>query len=443
MTPSQYDFGRPYQIKLLALVCCIPTFLQAYRDVVRPSFFDGAELVDIARTAIQYYEKYGKGPTYDATEEAVLGLLEANQEKAALADLYEKALYELKSASVFEEEDVVAKAVDFARRQAFCEAVMKSIEDVRSGNRESIVNAIRRHEEVSRIGTNRLDLGIDYFEDVSTWDEDRTANAIPTGIPLLDEYLSCGLAEGELGVVAAPPNRGKSTILINFGMAALRRGYDVIHYSLEMEKAAVRSRYDGCLLGVVRKNTTKEEMQRRLDLVKENLNAKLWIKCWPMNTATASMIAGHLHALKADGKIACGGNNKKLIIVDSGYLMASESNLSELRHVHRALYQSLVKLAKTERCPIWTGIQGNRSAEEKEVVGIEDLAECFAVAADADVVLGICQSKEELDEGLARIHTAKVREGVRHRIVPVKVDYERCRMHQTDEILSRRNSDDD
>ena len=442
MTPTQYDFGRPYQIKLLALVCTVPTFLQAYRDVVRPNFFDGAELVDIARIALQYHDKYGKGPTYDATEEGILGLLEANKEKAALADLYEKALYEVKSASLLEEEDIVSRAVDFARRQAFCEAVMKSIEDVRSGNRESIANAIRRHEDVSRIGTNRLDLGIDYFEDTSTWDEDRSLNAIPTGLPLLDEYLCGGLAEGELGVIAAPPNRGKSTFLINFGVAAMRRGFDVIHYSLEMERAAVRSRYDGCLLGVVRKNTSKEEMQRRLDMVKETIGAKLWIKCWPMNTATSSMISGHFHALKADGQIHP-GPGKKLIIVDSGYLMQPETHLTELRHVHRSLYQSLVKLAKVERCPVWTGIQGNRSAEEKEVVGIEDLAECFAVAADADVVLGICQGKDELDEGLARIHTAKVREGVRHKIVPVRVDYERCRMFQTDEIYRKKDNDDD
>lgn len=442
MLKESYDFGRQYQLKLLAMVSCVPTFLQSYRDVVRPSFFDGAELVDIARLSISYFEKYGKGPTYDATVEAVFGLLEANKEKAALADLYEATLLELKSASMQEQEDVIAKAIDFARRQAFCEVVMKSINDVKSGDKAAIANAIQRHEEISRIGTNRLDLGVDYWEDTSTWDEDRTVCAIPTGLVLLDEYLSSGLAAGELGVIAAPPNRGKSTFLINFGVAAMKRGYDVIHYSLEMERAAVRSRYDGCLLGVVKKNTTREEMQRKLDAARASVPGKLWIRCWPMNTATPSMLSGHLHALKADGKISSTAQNTKLIIVDSGYLMAPEVQYNDLRHVHRWLYQALVKLAKTERCPVWTGIQGNRGAEEKEVVGIEDLAECFAVAADADVVLGICQSKEELEEGLARIHTAKVREGVRHRIVPVKVDYERCRLHQTDILLERRSRDD-
>lgn len=441
MLSSQYEFGRNYQIKLLALIATVPSFLPSYRDIIKPTYFDGKPLVDICRLALDYHTKYQMGPTLDAIVEAVDEYLRLTPAAASSSDKYIDILEELSKVSLVEQEDVTSKAIEFAKRQEFCEAAMGMVKDIQEGNREGVSKAIKRLEYCSQIGTNRTDLGIEYFENVSTWDDDRTATCIPTGIPTLDECLGGGLSVGELGVVAAPPNRGKTTFLVNFAVAAMRRGYDVVHYSLEMEPAAIRSRFDGCLLGVLRKGATKEQMFKRLQEVKEAVPGKLWIKAWPMKTATPSMVLGHYQSLIRDGKLS-GLPNSTLVVVDSGYLMRPEQKYGEMRHERAHLYQELVRFAKTQRVPVWTGIQGNRGAETKEVVGIEDLAECFEVAMDADVVLGICQSTDELDAGLARIHTAKVREGSRHKIVNVRVDYAKCRMHETTESLVKDDTEE-
>jgi len=434
MLSTQYEFGRTYQVKLLALIATVPSFLPSYRDIIKSSYFDGKALVDVCRLSLDYYSKYGSGPTLDAILEAVAELLRVAPDKANQSEHYFDLLEELSAVSLLEKDDVINKAIEFARRQEFCETAMGMVKDIQDGNREGISKAIKRLEVCSQIGTNRTDLGVEYFENFATWDEDRALTCIPTGIPSLDECLGGGLSIGELGVVAAPPNRGKTTFLVNFGVAALRRGYDVVHYSLEMEPAAIRSRFDGCLLGMVRKGATREQMMQRLESIKASVPGKLWIKAWPMKTATPAMITGHFQSLVRDGKVGTTPNST-LVIVDSGYLMRSEQRYGEVRHERASLYQELIRFGKIQRVPVWTGIQGNRFSETKEVVGIEDLAECFEVAMDADVVLGICQSTDELDAGFARVHTAKVREGSRHKIVNVRVDYSKCRIHETTESL--------
>ena len=53
---------------------------------------------------------------------------------------------------------------------------------------------------------------------------------VKSGIPTFDNaHMAGGPLPGEMYVVSAPPGRGKSTLLVNIGAAALLQGKDVVH----------------------------------------------------------------------------------------------------------------------------------------------------------------------------------------------------------------------
>ena len=60
--------------------------------------------------------------------------------------------------------------------------------------------------------------------------------------------------------------------------------------------------------------------------------------------------------------------------------------------------------------PIWTASQANRASLAKKVVTEGDIAEDFGKAQTADVILALCQTKQEYDDQEMRIFIAKNRD---------------------------------
>jgi len=74
---------------------------------------------------------------------------------------------------------------------------------------------------------------------------------IPFGIsPELDRATRGGYPVGKLGGVMAPLSVGKTLTLCNLGTMALRSGYPVYHFSLEMDQGEILAWYYSQLTGV-------------------------------------------------------------------------------------------------------------------------------------------------------------------------------------------------
>src|SRR3990167_9855924 len=75
-------------------------------------------------------------------------------------------------------------------------------------------------------------------------------DCIPTNLGNLDRFLFGGIRRKELGVVMAPPSRGKTISLIHLGVMAIQNNYKDNHYTLEMSEERVEDSYDSRLSGV-------------------------------------------------------------------------------------------------------------------------------------------------------------------------------------------------
>lgn len=69
-----------------------------------------------------------------------------------------------------------------------------------------------------------------------------------TGLPCLDKYLDGGLALGELSMILAPQETGKSNLACFIGANCKKQGYNVLHvYFNEDDDGAIKKRYDSVL----------------------------------------------------------------------------------------------------------------------------------------------------------------------------------------------------
>ena len=63
------------------------------------------------------------------------------------------------------------------------------------------------------------------------------------------------------------------------------------------------------------------------------------------------------------------------------------------------------------RSPVWTATQAARRALSKELVTIADIAESYEKSNVADVIIALCQTREEKEADMLRLFAAKIRDG--------------------------------
>lgn len=423
---STYTFGRPYKVKLLAMMTRTSTFLRSYRDVLAPKFMEDPVLVDVSRLILDYFDHYQKPPSIDATLELVFDFLRDNPKRQAAAQEYATLLEEMQKTSMEEREHLTDKVVAFAQETALFQALLESADDIDAGRR---ANVLKRVTEAVQVGANRLDLGLDYWKDHLRLKEDRSHGTVSTGLELLDKYLYGGIGLKEMGVIEGPTGRFKTGMLVNLGKAALKSGCDVVHMSFEVKANQVARRYDGCILGKVTRKCVPEQIVEELEKHHRQMRRALRVKSWPIASATISDLRGYLWALASEGVIQP-GIRPLMLIADYGQIMKPERAYTEKRHEHRENYQGLIRLAEEFEASLWTGMQSNRASVNKKLIGIEDLSECFLVAADAHIILSLNQDRQERGDDIMRVFVAKSRETMSFKIVDVEVDYDLTRMVQ-------------
>lgn len=421
---ESYAFGETFQRHALSVLCRIPGGVLRYRSALDHTYFGSSGLRVIAETLFAHVDEHKALPQQPT-------LLEEIKENASDDDLkrIEKTLAGLYRQDLSDAKAVLLKLVDFGKQQAFVNATLDAAEKLDKGDR----NLRPLFDKASLVGEDLLDLGVNYRRDAESrfaWYRDpnkQQEDRIRTGIPHLDAMLDGGLSRGELGVVLAPPKRGKTTTLINIAFGALTSvaRYNVIHYSLEMDQDKVSRRYDDRLMGA-RVKFRKSDPDRYARMVEERLGksirGNLFVKNYATRTATVSKLRSHLSMLAARNF------HPDLIIVDYADIMQAERRMGEMRHEQAGIYEDLRQLAGEFNCVIWTASQTGRGALEKDIVTIEDFAEAFEKAAIVDAAIGFCQSNDERMEHKCRLFGAALRNQEDGRTVECEIRRAECRV---------------
>jgi RecA-family ATPase len=230
---------------------------------------------------------------------------------------------------------------------------------------------------------------------------------------VIDELVDGGFGKGELVIFAAPPGIGKSWALVNVGMAAVKAGKTVVHYTLELNEGYVGQRYDSVLTGIPVPNLkyNMEEVERQV----KNLKGDLIIKYWPTKTASINSVKASLDKLIIQDK------RPDLIILDYADLIKGNSR-KERHEELEEIMESLRGLGGEYECPIYTASQINRSGADDDIITGTKIAGSFSKLMTADFVVSLSRKIEDKLAGTGRWHVIKNRFGPDGMTLPSKAN---------------------
>jgi len=435
-----YEFSEPFQLKILAIMAREPATFVSYQEVFKPQYFKKDVHIETARMIIDHYEREMERaklkstsiepPTVEVFFEEIRKLTKKNKKKYELRDQYHDAVIGIMEEELTDREYIKENIVQFGREQAMKLAILESADDLEKGT-EDYSRIEERISEAIRVGEDMSDLGTDYFEEVDERADQYESGEdgvrrIPTGMSGLDLALKGGLGDGELGVVIAPPNRGKSFALTNIGAGAVLEGFNVVHYTLEMPERQVAKRYDQRMtkrdFHFLQNN--KSKFAETIKNISKFKKGKLVIKKYATNMCNINTIRSHLTRLKMEK-----GFTPDVIIIDYGDLIQPRRSYSDKRFELESIYLDMRDLGDEYQCPVWTASQANRGALDKKVITIADLAEAFNKANIADFMVALCQTVEEKEDGEIRWHIAKFRDGEANITLDGDIDYPTATMN--------------
>ena len=135
-------------------------------------------------------------------------------------------------------------------------------------------------------------IGHEYNLDIETRYREDNRTPVATPWPKINDLLQGGLGQGDFGLVFGNPGGGKSWCLVALGGHAIRMGYNVLHYTLELGEDYVGRRYDSFFTKVpVNKIMLEKE---RVEEVIPQLPGKLVIKEFPTGKASIHTVESHI-----------------------------------------------------------------------------------------------------------------------------------------------------
>lgn len=415
-----FTFGLDLQTKLLALMIKDKDYLARNCDYIKPFYFESEILVDLSRIVIAYYKKYKNtiGFTALLTE---LDTLFSTTSRPNEEDYY-AIVKQLYPHLINERQYIIDKTVDFIRYQEYKRTISEGIELLQKNQLDDVHLLF---DKVTKLQLNNA-RGMMYFtpEEIQARFVEDDNQKVPTGILGFDEALGGGLGRGELGIIMAPPNVGKSILLTIIGGGGLKLRKRVAHFSHEMRQKKVGMRYDRHLLGkgMLAIRDSRDESENFLIQFARNLKCNLYIKDWPTRTATVNNIRAEVEFLQSEGLMP------DVVIVDYPAIMKPSRKRDGRHQEIEEINEELRGLAGEFNVSLWGAAQTTREAVNKAVIDISDLGESFAQSKVADVVAAACQTNKEYEAQTIRLFLAKNRDEQKHQMLRYRIDYATVRL---------------
>jgi len=393
-------------------------------DDMKDSFFSSNNYQFLYKVIAQYYKAYHKVPT-----EPELHFLLKRDYKPELGNLSEiiADTTEVLNAQISNVPFVLASIETFVKRAKFEElisdAAQKSTSDKTytiDGIMEDFLQAY--DYQVTDVKAMRLD-------DFSMYSEIREElfgsidqnKIIKSSFPTLNQHLTYkGYKPTDLVTVVAAPGTGKTSFLINEGLAASFQGFNVFHVYLgDMNEITAGNRYMARLTGMpIDTYALHPENYNNVLMNDPRIKTmKIFNRIFTTRFAPGEMSVDKLRAIinKLQDKYEV---HFDMIIIDYADNFAEE---------HEALYQNggkiydkLKAIAVNNRCVVLTASQPKNAYYDEEVIPFSGIAESSKKLHIVDITLTIGKIKREAD--IATMLLAKIREGTTGEWIRLKLE---------------------
>tara|TARA_Y100000004_G_scaffold44899_1_gene49316 strand:- start:429 stop:1793 length:1365 start_codon:yes stop_codon:yes gene_type:complete len=389
------QYGSDFQIKVLSSLLTHKEFLTNIHDIISDEYFENQAQKWAIKEILKYYDKYHTTPSLD--------VLKVELQKVDNEVLQVSIKEQLKLAYVTSDEDleyVQEEFTNFCKNQQLKKALMTSVDLLKAGDFDGIRNIV---DNALKAGQDK-NLGHEYNKNIEDRYRKNSRITIPTPWERINELLQGGLGNGDFGLIFGNPGGGKSWSLVALGGYAVRLGYNVVHYTLELGEDYVGRRYDSFFtkIPVTKINSFKDKVE---DLIPQ-LRGELVIKEFPTGRATMSTIESHL------GKCADMGIKADLVIIDYVDLLSGRKKTRERKDEIDDIYSSAKGLARQLSVPIWSVSQVNRAGAQDKIIEGDKAAGSYDKMMISDFAMSLSRKKEDKVNGTGRFHIMKNRYGM-------------------------------
>jgi replicative DNA helicase len=399
------SYGTSFQIKVISSLLTHKEFLVNINDMLVEDYFDNQAHKWIIKEILRYYDKYHTTPSMET--------LAVELQKCGNEVLQISIKEQLKEAYKCSSDDLNYVQEEFA---AFCKnqqlkgALLQSVDLLKGGDYESIRSLINN---AIKAGQDK-NIGHEYAKDIESRYREDSRTTIKTPWDKINQLLQGGLGNGDFGLIFGNPGGGKSWSLVALGGHAVKLGYNVLHYTLELGEQYVGRRYDAFFsrIGVDKIQKHKDKIETLMSDIKGNLI----IKEFPTGKATITTIESHIQKVKDMGI------EPDLIIIDYVDLLSSKRRTVDRKGEIDDIYTSTKGLARELDIPVWSVSQVNRAGAKDNIVEGDKAAGSYDKIMITDVCISLSRQRKDKVEGTGRFHIMKNRYGMDGLTFGVKAD---------------------
>jgi replicative DNA helicase len=432
-TKHPLNFGNSFLNHILLNLITSGEFISKVRGTITLDMFKGRDKRWIAELCLDYFDEYKEAPGdhfYDLFEEYADDLDQKTHDRVL------KLIEKLQDLGNSNWKYVASKIGEAVRHQLLEQASVDFAKMIKQQNYEGaksvVLKAIRDPED-----------------DMATWYEygkdrefikDRMGEAdrykMKFMIECMDNTLG-GLNEPWLTTILGATKGGKSWMLIEFTIAAVIQGLNVVFISLEMGKRQIDERFDQAI-GFM--STRPEGFNVEEEVMYQKMNGD-WSKRFERTKTVYdinSVIKNRKALMRAaGGRLVIQAFNRgrmnhfdievlldtleqtqgfipDLLVIDYlGLMKETEKGQSKKERISENCL-GLKDLNGRRHMMTISAMQGNRKAMTAKTFESHMVADDIDTIFHSDLILAICQTKQEEIENRARLFVANNRNGAQH-----------------------------
>ena len=405
MVKSLDGYGISFQRHLISSLMTDKPFLKGVYDVLSSEYFSHNAHKWLIDRLLEHYNKYD---TCIPVQAIIVALKDNHLDEELDFAAEVKQICQIKEPDIQYYKDVL---VNFLKVKKGKQTIMDHANKLNEG--EDIEALIQDLEVVKKIGGDR-NVGHEYDKDIEERFVEDIRHEIPTPWSKINEHIQGGLGSGDFGLIFGNPGGGKSWSLVAIGAYAVQQGYNVVHYTLELDEHYVGRRYDAYFT-----NTPVQDIIKHKEKVIEEvskLKGKLIIKDFAMGKASLNTVKSHLQ------KVEDNEFTPDLVIIDYVDLLKSDRSSTERKREIDDIYTGTKGLARELKIPIWSVSQVNRMGAQDKIIEGDKAAGSYDKIMITDIALSLSRRKEDKVNGTGRFHFMKNRYGMDGMTFSVQAD---------------------
>ena len=383
-------------------------YLRQVVSNIDPIYFDDTRQ-PIVEFLKNYFAKYHKIPEYSTTINSLCN--EEGCDEKVVDEIIK--VKELEFNSIAEKEWLYNETKSFINKMAMIRAVKDCVEEMKQDKIDSGKIHLTLQKALT-IDWNE-DLGIEYFDEkefdnIYDYLSDSTKR-IPLGINLLDSMINGGIPSHTkfLGVFVGQAGIGKTAILSNVAVNAIKAGKNVLYITLEIDKRELKKRFDSTFTGYSLFNILELRQNVKEKLTKSRNHEKAGrciIQEFPPSSVSVFDIKNYIKQLEIKKFF-----KPDVIIMDYLGIMAPTSPRDCKNSYERGktISEELRRLSSELNIPLLSAVQSTRSTYGESNMGMDGIADSIGIAHTADLIISIVQPEDLKENSQMKFEIIKSR----------------------------------